>query len=365
MTGTAPTDPDDAARPADAVDDATVDATDGGTGEPSDGGDAEAPRRNLIDRTADRLDAVQRRVPLLAVVHGVLKKFGEDRGGQLAMLLTYRGFFAAFPLLLAFVNVIGLLLADNDELRHDLLDSTLSTIPIIGDQIVQGADVSGSVWVVVGSVLVSLWAGLGLLEMLQEALNTVWGVPLYDRPPWIIRRLKSLPAALIMGACLILSGSRTWLLGWLPDWLGTVAGVAVPVLAGALCYLGLHWLLCRRKVPFTAQLPGALFVGLSWYLLTALGEWYVNRFIVRSSDTYGVFVIVFGLLSWSYLLGTMYLYGNELASVLYEHRWPRSLSGRDLTDADRSAYARVSEREVRVRGTDISVVVPRDPAPGP
>ena len=325
----------------------------------------EQPRRNLIDRTADRVDHFQRGVPPLAVAHGVLKQYGEDRGGQLAMLLTYRGFFAVFPLLLAFVNVLGLLLRDNDELRHDLVDSTLSSIPIVGDQVLQGAEVSGSVAVVVGSVLVSLWAGLGLLEMIQEALNTVWGVPLFDRPPWIVRRLRSLPAAVLVGACLVLSGSRSWLVDWLPGPLQVVAGVLLPVLAGGLCYLGLHWLLCRRKVPFTAQLPGALFVGLSWYVLQTLGEWYVNRFIVRSSDTYGVFVIVFGLLSWTYLLGMLYLYGNELAAVLYEHRWPRSLSGRDLTDADREAYARVSEREVRVRGTDISVDVPRDPAPGP
>ncbi len=325
----------------------------------------EPPQRNLIDRTADRIDAVQRRVPPLAVVHGVLKQYGEDRGGQLAMLLTYRGFFAVFPLLLAFVNVLGLLLKDNDDLRHDLLDSTLGSVPIIGDQILRGADVSGSVVVVVGSVLVSVWAGLGLLEMIQEALNTVWGVPLFDRPPWIIRRLRSIPAAVVMGACLLLSGSVSWLFDWLPGPLEVVAGVLVPVLAGALCCLGLHWFLCSRKVPLTAQLPAALFVGLSWYLLQTLGEWYVNRFIVRSSDTYGVFVVVFGLLSWSYLLGALYLYGNELAAVLHEHRWPRSLSGRDLTDADREAYARVSEREVRVRGTDISVDVPRQPAPGP
>ncbi|HYO18388.1 MAG TPA: YihY/virulence factor BrkB family protein [Dermatophilaceae bacterium] len=327
--------------------------------------DEEQARPNIIDRISDRLDEVQRRIAPVAVIHGVLKKYGEDRGGQLAMLLTYRGFFAVFPLLLAFVNVLGILLQDNDELRQDLIDSTLSNVPIIGDQILKGAAVSGSIPVVVGSVLVSIWAGLGLLEMLQEALNTAWGVPLYDRPPWIIRRLKALPAAVLMGACLLLSGSRTWLFSGLPDALGIIAGVLLPVVAGSLCYLGLHSILCHRKVPFTAQLPGALFVGLSWYLLQSLGEWYVNRFIVRSSDTYGVFVIVFGILSWSYLLASLYLYGNELSSVLYEKRWPRSLTGRNLTDADQSAFARVSEREVRVRGTDISIDVPRQPAPGP
>lgn len=334
--------------------------------DPGDDGAPEPPQRNLIDRTADRIDAFQRRVPPLAVLHGVLKKYGEDRGGQQAMLLAYRGFFATFPLLLAFVNVLGILLDDNDELREDLIDSVLSNIPVIGAEIQNGSgEVTGSVAVVVGSVLVSLWAGLGLLEQLQEALNTVWGVPMYERPNWFIRRLRSLPAAFVVLGCLLLSGSRPWLFGDGPGALGAVMSYVLPFLAGALCFLGLHALLCHRKVPFPALLPGAAFVGLAWLGLQLLGEWYVDRFIVRSTDTYGVFVIVFGLLSWSYLLGLLYLYGNELASVLHERRWPRSLSGRDLTDADRAAYTSVAEREVWVRGTELTVDVPRDPAPGP
>ncbi|HRW41626.1 MAG TPA: YhjD/YihY/BrkB family envelope integrity protein, partial [Microthrixaceae bacterium] len=133
-----------------------------------------APAGNLIDRVSDRLDRWQRSVSPLAVVHAVLKKYGEDRGGQLAMILTYRGFFAAFPLLLAFVNVVGLLVQDNEELREELINSTLGDVPIIGTEVLK-ADVGGSVAVVIGSVLLSLWAGLGLLEALQELLNTTWG----------------------------------------------------------------------------------------------------------------------------------------------------------------------------------------------
>ncbi len=313
---------------------------------------------NPVDRIADRLDGIQRRVPPLAVLHGVLKKYGEDRGGQLAMILTYRGFFAAFPLLLAFVNVVGLLVQDDEELREELIRSTLGDVPIIGTEVLK-AEVGGSVTVVVASVLVSLWAGLGLLEALQELLNTVWGVPVYDRPNWFVRRARSLPAVVLLGGCLVLSGSRAWF--DLSGVGGAAVSVLIPVLSGALAYLGLHWLLCRRKVPFEWQLPGAFLVGLSWYVLLFLAEWYVERYVVRASDTYGVFAVVFGLMSWAYLLGTMYLYGNELSSVLYEHRWPRSLSGRNLTDADRDAFARVSEREVRVRGTGIVIDVPRDP----
>lgn len=324
---------------------------------------SEVPRANLIDRTVDRIDAFHRRIPPVAVVHGVLKKYGDDRGGQMAMLLAYRGFFALFPLLLAFVNVVGLLLSGNPELREDLIDSTLASVPIVGEQIQSTADAAGgSVVVVVLSVLLSLWAGLGLLEMLQEVLNHLWSVPVFRRPPWILRKLRSVPAAVLVGLCLVLSGAATWVF----DDPGTssierVFGYLMPLLAGALCYLGLHWLLCTRKVPLSAQLPGAVFVGVAWLVLQLIGTWYINRFVLQSSDTYGIFVVVFGLLSWAYLLGMLYIFGNELAVVLMERRWPRSITGRNLTDADLEALADLLGREVRVEGVGLDVDVPRLP----
>lgn len=323
-------------------------------------GVAAASAGSVVDRVVDRVDGMQRRTRPLAVVFAVAKKYGDDRGGQLAMILTYRGFFASFPLLLAFVNVVGLLVRDDAELRARLIESTLGDVPVVGTEILK-ADLGGSVTVVVASVAVSLWAGLGLLETLQELLNTVWGVPVYDRPNWLVRRARSLPAAVLLGGCLVLSGSRAWVGG--DGVLSAIVSIVSPVLAGGLCCLGLHALLCARKVPLSAQLPGAAFVGASWWVLVSVAGWYVERFVVRSSDTYGVFVVVFGLLSWAYLLGSLYLYGNELASVLHERLWPRSLTGRNLTEADRTAFAAIPEREVRVRGTAITVDVPRDPAP--
>ncbi len=324
---------------------------------------SEPDRPNLLDRTLDRVDALQRRIPPVAVVHGVIKKFGEDRGGQLAMMLSYRGFFSLFPLLLAFVGVVGLLLEGNPALRDDLINSTLSTVPVVGAEIADaGSSLDGNIFVVIGSILVSMWAGLGLLEVIQEALNNVWGVPRFDRRPWILRRLRAVPGALLIGACLVLTGASAWIFRD-PDLdvLQRGAGYLLPFVAGALCYLGLHALLCVRKVPFAAQLIGAGATGVFWLVLQLLGTWFVNRYVLESSDTYGVFVIVFGLLSWAYLLGMLYLYANELAVVLWDRLWPRSLTGRNLTDADLVSQAAVVSREVRLREMGVEVDVPRLP----
>ena len=330
---------------------------------PSDDQEWEQVQQNLLDRMIDRVDAWHRGVPALAVTFGVAKKFGDDKGGQLAMLLAYKGFFSLFPLMLAFVNALGLILRNNEDLKNSLIDSVLGNIPVIGTEMSkETSSIGGSVTVLVVSLLVSIWAGLGLLDMLQESLNTMWEVPQFDRPPWLLRRLRDLPGALLIVVCAVLSGAGRWILGsdaaQIMQW---VVSAALAILAGAVGFLGLHWVLCARRVPLQNQLPGALATGLGWWALESLGGFYVTRIVSQSSDTYGVFALVLGLLSWSYLLGTLYLYSVELSAVLSDKRWPRSLSGRDLTDQDQAAFEALSHREVRVRGTQMKIEVPRNP----
>ena len=136
----------------------------------------------------------------------------------------------------------------------------------------------------------------------------------------------------------------------------------MPLLAGGLAFIGLHRILSARRSRLgrLAARSGAVrgSVGrcsTGW----AVGTWSGSS--PNSSDTYGVFVVVFGLLSWCLLLGTVFLYSNELSVVLADRRWPRSMTGRNLSDVDQESLAMLAEREVRVRGTDIDVHVPENP----
>ena len=61
-----------------------------------------------IERLVRRIDARQQRTPVLAFPFAVVKKFGDDRAGGLAALMTYYGFLALFPMLLLLVTLLGL-----------------------------------------------------------------------------------------------------------------------------------------------------------------------------------------------------------------------------------------------------------------
>ena len=64
-----------------------------------------------------------------------VKRFSEHRGASLAATISYYSFFSVFPLMLAFVTILGIVLDDNPDLRDDLVEGALGQIPVIGSQI--------------------------------------------------------------------------------------------------------------------------------------------------------------------------------------------------------------------------------------
>ena len=106
--------------------------------------------------------------------------------------------------------------------------------------------------------------------------------------------------------------------------------------------------------------------ALGWQVIQALGTTYVSRVVSRSSDIYGVFGIVLGLLAWIYLSATVTVLAAELNVVRACRLWPRSLmapfvDGLPLTPADERAY--VSYVTVRRLKSAEQIEVRFDPPP--
>src|SRR6266542_5843732 len=117
----------------------------------------------------ESIDGYQQRRRWLAFPMAVVKKFGDDRAGNLAALIAYYGFFSLFPLLLVLVAVLGFILRGNATLQESIVNSALAQFPIIGDQIKTNVKaLSGSAGVALGiGTLVALWAGLGVTNAAQ------------------------------------------------------------------------------------------------------------------------------------------------------------------------------------------------------
>jgi YihY family inner membrane protein len=277
----------------------------------------------------------------------VSKRFGDSGAGGLAATIAYYSFFSVFPLLMVLVSVAGLVLRDRPDLQAKLIDSALAQFPVVGTEIRGNiGSIDGSALAVAVGIALALWAGLGAVRAAQVAMDTVWDVPRRSR--------RSTPASIAMALVMLAVLGAFILAGAVFAGVGSAAsgplGTAASLLASALLNIAVYGVAYR--VLTTADLswrdvfPGALLAGIGWTILVAAGGWIVGNRIASSSDTYGSFALVIGLLAWIYLGAQLTLVGAELNAVLKHRLWPRSLQG-EMTEADERALRRSAKQEER------------------
>jgi YihY family inner membrane protein len=303
-----------------------------------------------LQRVVRRVDDFQQRHRPLAFIFAVVKKFGDDQGGNLCALITYYGFMSLFPLLLVLVTVLGFVLEGNPGLRNDILNSAVTDFPIIGKQIQDNVgSVRGSgVGLTVG-IIFTFYGGLGVANAAQDAMNRIWEVPMRVRPGFLPRVLRSLAFIGTIGLGIIITTVLSGIGGGTGS-LGAWVRIAAVLIAFAL-NVGLFSLAFRvltaREVAWRDVWPGAVIAAIGWEVLQAVGGAFVSHQLKGMSETYGVFAIVIGLLLWIFLQARVVLYAAEVNVVRANHLWPRSIAPPPLTDGDKRAYAAYAETEER------------------
>src|SRR5690242_4153399 len=105
----------------------------------------------------------------------VVKKFGDDQGGNLAALVAYYAFFSLFPLLLVLVTILSYVLQGDPSLQDSIKTSVLAQFPIIGSEISHNIhSLHGHILTLVIGVTISLLGGLGVTQAAQQAFDRVW-----------------------------------------------------------------------------------------------------------------------------------------------------------------------------------------------
>lgn len=299
------------------------------------------------------LDRFQRRHRALAFGYAVVKKFGEDQAGSLAVVVTYYAFFALFPLLLVLVSVLGVVLHGHPQLQRQVLSSALGDFPVIGTQLRNNI---GSLNRTGTSLAVGLAGTLlgarGVAGAAQNACNRLWGVPFTERPGFPFNQLRSLAWVAVVGTGTVVTTSvATFVAGFHNGnaLLGPglhAAAVAATALLNVGTFIGGFRLATAAVVRTRDLLWGAVLAGVGWTALQSVGAYVVNHQLKHASAVYGTFGLVIGLLSWLYLLAQLSVYAIEIDVVRTRRLWPRGL-GAPLTPADRRAltgYARQQRR---------------------
>jgi membrane protein len=303
-----------------------------------------------------RVDAWQRRHSSGGFPVAVLKKFNEDDGTNLAALIAYYAFFSLFPLLLAFVSILGFVLEGNPSLQDDVLDTALGRIPVIGTQLRdQIHPLAGSGIGLAVGLVGALWAGLAVTLALGRAFARVWDVPRFERPSGVKARLRGLAVLATLGATLVVATAVAGIaVGSEHDALQRVGAIALSLAVNGVVVFAAFALLTPKPRRLEELLPGVTIASVGGLILQSGGAWYVNHAIKGATEAYGTFALVIGLLLWFWIGSNLLLLAAETNVVLHWHLWPRALTG-DLEEADRDALERLARRTRADASEDIAV----------
>ncbi len=301
------------------------------------------------------LDRVQRRHRVLGVPIAVIYKFVDDQGMYLGALIAFYAFLSIFPLLLILSSVLGIVLGRSPELQQQIIDSAVSQLPLIGQQI-QRRQFSGSGAAVTFGAVGAILGAMAVAIAVQNAMNAVWHVRRDARPNPVLVRVRSAGLLLLLAVFVLATTALSQLspaLAVINTPLGS--GAQFGATAGAyLLSVAAFIAICRfgtaTKLRIVEILPGALLGGLLWYLLQTGGANFVREYTERANVTEGVFGIVLALIIWLYLAALAFVLCLQVNVVIARHLYPRALFAAvtdnvDLTHADQRTYSRLAQSQ--------------------
>ena len=307
-----------------------------------------------------KIDAFQAARPPLAFGAGVIRKFGDDRGGRLAALISYYGFFSLFPALLALTTILGFLLDSNPDLAKRISDSALAQFPVIGGDIGNAASpLSGNTAALVIGLAGALWAGMGAAQAAQDAMNTIWNVARPDQPRFVGKRVRSLATLVLIALLFAANAVLPQLTGAMTSGaLGVILLLVVSVLADAVVFGVAYVILTAVKLGWRDIWLSSLVAATGYVVLQTFGALYIKHIVAGASDTYGTFATVIGLLSWMFLLGQVFIFAAVIDVVRTRRLWPRSLFRPPSTRADRRSQRGQMEGAKLTENVDVEVTFP-------
>jgi uncharacterized BrkB/YihY/UPF0761 family membrane protein len=268
------------------------------------------------------------------LVVGTFDGYRRHRTSRNAAVVAYFGFLSVFPLMIVFTTILGLVLQDRPDWQETIIDSALTNLPFVGQQLaVDPGGLSGSPAVIVLGVLTTLWAGMRAFVAIHQGLDDTAELDIDLRVSGVVVRLHAIVAIVIVGLAQVASAvlSSLFTTDVLPTsgrWVLLVASLAVNTAVLLFCY---QWL-CTERRPVRRIWVGALLAGVAFTVLQTLGTAIIGRAIANASPVYGSFASVIALVAYMGLHANAAFFADEFNR--YRDHTPRApRSGRRAVEA--------------------------------
>jgi YihY family inner membrane protein len=253
-------------------------------------------------------------------------------------MIAFWAFFSVFPLFMVLVTVLGWVLPESD--KNNVLTHVAELFPLLDPTTVKG--LTGQLWALLVGALTALWSGMGAVRTVQSAFNSVWEIPMHQRPGLLKQIKRSLLILCTIGTGLVVSTlisgiviSTSSGLGLGPA--GRIAGYVISIVLDIGLFIAAFRLLTDAGISVRDVLPGAVLSGVVFFVLQQLSAFIISRHLKSAQSTYGHFATVITILWWFYLQSIVTLLGAQLNVVLKRRLYPRSLVSPPRTEADHRA----------------------------
>lgn len=272
---------------------------------------------------AERLEQVREHHPFVDHVVRMQAHYGSTRAGQQAGAITYFAFLSFFPVLALAFFAVGLLSQVLDGADQTLRSAVTSLFPgIIGDgenqlRLRDFRTFSGLAGLL--GLAGVLYAGLGWVSALRQALVTVFELPEEDRLGFVAGKLRDLLALVTIGVTLLVavavsglvSGFSADLLRWAGlgeelSWFLVLLTVVLGLAANALLFYAMFRLLGRSELPTTSLVSGAVVGALLFEVLKRLAGLVIAQ--TQGQPAFQAFGIALTMIVWMNYFSRLVLY---------------------------------------------------------
>src|SRR4051794_35912624 len=275
---------------------------------------------NPIAAAQTGVKTVRARRPFVDHMVRAFSRYQADGGDRLAASVTYFGFLSFFPLIALAFSVAGFVVDAYPDAQQKLAEEINSFLPGLSDKL----DVTtiGNAKVATGIIGLAglLFAGLGWIDALREAVRTIWHHNV-KAGNFVVKKLVDIGVLAGLGLTLLASvavtGVSSAAMTWFLDLVGLednsvariglrVVGLALALLVDLAVFLYLFTRLPRLNTPLRRVFKGALLGAVGLEILKVAGSLLVSR--TTNNPVYGAFAVVVGLLIWINLVSRFMLF---------------------------------------------------------
>jgi|GEM_PF-3823742 len=241
------------------------------------------------------------------------QNFQIDKGSNKVAYITYFMFLSVLPLLLVSLTIFDIIFSSNPALRKTILDSTFSSIPVVGPTLESNLSfVQSRGLTLVVTVVILIWASRSGALALQDALSQIFKTNLAARS-FVSKQFRAFGALMIIAVGVVVPTFMQTILNgtFVLDAISFILNVGWNIFVVLL----LFWILVGKR---NAWGYGAVFGGVGLSVIQLISALLLKNSLDNQRPLYGVLAIVLVFMLWISLQIRVLIYSAEINKLQHK-----------------------------------------------